>query len=137
VDIAFEPATLQLMFTVPDDFASIPMYRMAPSFDERTKGHIDYGCTGTVGLTAPNWQRANYEERCVGYGADDGILLRDIERAGLAVARDHIVSHVAHVAGDGPRQPGRGSSTCWGRDDGFNFDNFTANRRLHRAEGRI
>jgi hypothetical protein len=133
VDVAFDPQTLQLMFTVPDDWASIPLYRMAPSFEDRAKGHIDHGCMGTVGLTAANWTRIRYDERCVGYGADDGILMRDIERAGIRIARDHEVTHIAHVSGDGARQPGRGSATCWGRDDGFNFDNFTANRRLHQT----
>jgi hypothetical protein len=136
VDIAFDPQTLQLMFTVTDDWASIPLYRMAPSFVDRAKGHIDHGCMGTVGLTAANWKRVRYDERCVGYGADDGILMRDIERMGIHIARDHEVTHIAHVLGDGARQPGRGSSTCWGRDRGFNFDNFTANRKLHQAEGR-
>lgn len=131
VDIAFEPDTLQLMFTLSDAVASIPLYRMAPSFEQRKKGHIDQGCTGTVGLTAANWRRVRYEERCVGYGADDGILLRDIQRAGIHIARDHEVTHIAHVPGDGERHPGNGASTCWGRDDGFNFDNFRENRKLH------
>jgi hypothetical protein len=132
VDIAFQPQVLQDLAIMTDDVACIPLYRMAPSFDERDGGHIDEGCTGTVVMTAKNWNRLPYEERCVGYGADDGILFRDIERAGLHIIRDHEVTHVAHVEGDGTRTPGSGSSTCWGRDDGFNFDNFRKNRRLHR-----
>jgi hypothetical protein len=136
VDIAFQPQTLALMSTVPSDFASIPLYRMAPSFEDRDGGHIDHGCTGTVAMTAANWRRIQYDERCVGYGADDGILLRDIRLAELHVMRDHEVTHVAHVEGDGTRTPGSGSGTCWGREDGFNFDNFRKNRRLHRTRQR-
>ena len=113
--------------------AVVPVYRMVPSFAERHAGRLDHGCTGTVAMTASNWQRIKYDERCVGYGADDGILLQDIKRAGLEVIRDCQVAHIAHVQGDGARTPGSGSSTCWGRDDGFNFDNFQRNRQLHNA----
>lgn len=131
VDIAFDRPTLQALFAVDDSTAAIPLYRMVPSAQEKGQGHYDKGCTGTVSMTASNWQRVSYDERCVGYGADDGILLRDIERAGIKILRNQVVYHVAHVAGDGQRNPGSGSETCWGRDDGFNFDNFEHNRRLH------
>jgi hypothetical protein len=131
VDIYFWPDSLKTMAEVTDAEAIIPVYRMAPSYAERDSGHFDHGCTGTVAMTAANWKRLRYDERCVGYGADDGIMLRDICRAGLKVVRSTVVSHIAHVQGDGKRTPGSGAATCWGRDDGFNFDNFHENRKLH------
>lgn len=124
------------LWGLDDQRAHIPVYRMAESYAARESGQLDHGCTGTVTMTAANWRRIRYDERCVGYGADDGILLRDIQRAGLEVIRDCEVAHIAHVAGDGQRTPGSGSSTCWNRADGFNFDNFQANRRLHDEPSR-
>jgi hypothetical protein len=131
VDICFWPDSFDTMTRVADDCAAIPVYRMAPSYEQRDQGGLDHGCTGTIAMTAANWKRLRFDERCVGYGADDGIMLRDICRAGLTVLRSTVVSHIAHVQGDGKRTPGSGAATCWGRDDGFNFDNFRENRRLH------
>lgn len=139
VDIAFGLVSFSLISTidsVPDSAASIPIYRMAPCYAERDIGRLDHGCTGTVSMTAYNWRTIKYDERCVGYGADDGILVRDIRSAGLRVIRDCEVAHIAHVEGDGDRTPGSGSETCWGREDGFNFDNFRKNRRLLVRRGR-
>ena len=135
VDIAFEPNQIGIIADVTDKIANIPVYRLAPSYEKRVTGNLDHGCTGTVAMTAANWQRIRFDERCVGYGADDGILLRDIQAAGLTVDRHVIVSHIAHVQGDLGRNPGSGASTCWGRSDGFNFDNFRENRKLHRLRG--
>lgn len=131
VDIAFWDDSFDAMTRVDDTCAAVPVYRMAPSYERREKGEFDYGCTGTIAMTAANWKRLWYDERCVGYGADDGIMLRDICRAGLTVLRSTVVSHIAHVPGDGKRTPGSGAETCWGRDGGFNFDNFHENRKLH------
>jgi len=136
VDIVLPRPLVARMFNVTEQQAVIPVYLMAEDFVTRYKGHLDHGCTGTVAMTAANWKRIPYDEECVEYGGDDGILLRDIERAGLGIQRDKIVSHIAHVPGDGERTPGRGADTCWGREDGFNRDNFRKNRRLHRARGR-
>lgn len=133
VDISFDIGSLDLAFAVGSQTAAIPVYRMAKSITDREHGRLDHGCTGTIGMTAANWRQVRFNEECIGYGAEDGILLRDIERAGIEVVRDCEVAHIAHVPGDGERTPGSGSSTCWGRDDGFNFDNFAHNRRLHDA----
>jgi hypothetical protein len=132
VDIAFPQHRFRELSDVNNETANIPLYRMAPSFEAMKEGRLDHGCTGTIVMTADNWLRIRFDERCVGYGADDGILLRDIQNARLKVDRTVIVSHVAHVPGDGVRHPGSGSATCWGRDSGFNFDNFQENRKLHR-----
>lgn len=131
VDMAFTALTLNRLASVRESQAIIPVYCMAESFADRKSGRQDHGCTGTVSMMADNWKRVRYDERCVGYGGDDGILLRDIERAGIQIDRSCEVSHIAHVPGDGQRTPGNGSGTCWGRDDGFNFDNFRENRKLH------
>ena len=135
VDIGFNWKSFCLSIGVNHDIATIPQYHMLPSWVHDGETRIDTGCTGTVSMTAYNWRRIRYNEKCVGYGAEDGILLREIERHGIRVNRDCIVSHVAHVPGDGARTPGSGSGTCWGRESGFNFDNFAANRK-HHEKGR-
>ncbi len=140
-DIAFDFDGLGMMVAVDSKSAVIPVYRMAESYEDRAVGRSDPGCTGTISMTPSNWQRIPYEEKCFGYGAEDGILLRDIEREGLRVIRryadgsDCTVSHIAHELGDGARVPGSGSDTCWNRADGFNPDRFTVNRLLH--DGRV
>ena len=131
VDICFWTDSFDTMTRVDETCAAIPVYRMAPSYEQRDEGRFDHGCTGTIAMTAANWRRLRFDERCVGYGADDGIMLGDITKAGLTVLRSTVVSHIAHVQGDGKRTPGSGAATCWGREDGFNFDNFQNNRRLH------
>lgn len=134
VDMAFDYASFKRMATVGPGEAVVPLYRMVNAFDDRVSGRLDMGCTGTVSMSSVNWGIARYNEKCVGYGADDGILLRDIKRAGVSVKRDCEVAHVAHVTGDGARTPGSGSDTCWGRESGFNFDNFAANRKHHKRQ---
>jgi hypothetical protein len=136
VDIAFPPEAFARLVRVDETRAAVPVYRMAPSYEQRHTGKLDHGCTGTVVMTAERWKTVRYDEECVEYGADDGILLRDIERAGLTVKRDVIVAHIAHAPGDGDRTPGRGAATCWGRESGFNRDNFKENRKLHSSPRR-
>lgn len=137
VDISFGWFTsAPSRFEFWDGTAVIPRYRMAPSFEIRTEGRLDLGCTGTIGMTAKDWQRVQFNEECFCYGKEDGILLQDIVRAGIGVNRRGIVSHIAHVPGDGDRIPGKGSATCWGREDGFNFENFDHNSRVSSRRGR-
>ena len=89
-------------------------------------------------LWAKNWERIAWDERSVGYGADDGIMLCDIRAAGLRMNRDADIYHVEHPGATfEPNKPGTGRRGCYGRDrdgDGFNFDNFEENRKLHRQK---
>jgi hypothetical protein len=132
VDICFWTDSFDTMTRVDEMCAAIPVYRMAPSYEQRDEGRFDHGCTGTIAMTAANWRRLRFDERYVAYGGDDGQMLQDICTAGLTVLRSTIVSHIAHRPGDVERIPGSGAASCWGREDGFNFDNFHNNRRLRR-----
>jgi hypothetical protein len=114
------------------------VYRMIPSWPTTWNhagridaGHDDPGCTGTVALTASAWQRCTYNEQCRGYGAEDGILLRAIRRAGIQISRAHQVAHVAHTPEDDQQNiPGHGRPACWNRET-INPDRFKENRSCH------
>ncbi len=137
VDISFDHNDVgRFLHDTSDADARIPLYQMAESYETRNFGRIDHGCTGTIAMTATNWLRLKYDERCVGYGSEDGILVRDIQAAGIKIRRYGQVAHIAHVTGDGDRTPGSGAETCWGRDSGFNPDNFRANRQFHNVRTR-
>lgn len=130
VDIVFPRQTWEAVLRVRNDEAMAPKYVMAPEYmGKHTSGPYDMGCTGTVAMRRESWGRIRYSESCIGYGADDGILLRDIQRAGLSLVRNCDIWHISHPGANGPRKAGHGSSDCWGRDSGFNFDNFAANRQ--------
>ena len=136
VDIAFERASFDALMSVdmdePQGVAIMPIYRMAESFEKRVFGRLDVGCRGTISMTAANWKRFRYDEKCKAYGGEDGRIFIAIQSSGVRVVRTCEVAHIAHVPGDGARTPGRGSATCWGRADGFNPDNFRGNMRAAR-----
>lgn len=136
VDMAFSGNTWEQMVNLKPRQVSIPVYVMAPSFEDREKGQADRGATGTVAMTAVGWQTVcrdgqYYDERCVGYGADDGIMVTTVKQAGLQILRDCVAYHIEHPgATPKPNRPGRGRPGCYGRD-GFNPDNFKANKQIH------
>jgi len=132
VDIRFPPGMLRSLASVDDETAMFPMYHMMDYTDRKKCLRIDMGCTGTTAMTAANWERIQYDERCVGYGGDDGFLLADCRAAGLRIDRSGRVDHIGHIPGDGDRVPGSGSASCWGRDDGFNFENIRGNKAARR-----
>ena len=131
VDIAWPRMTLQFCYHVQDHYSVVPIYHMATTFQDREATElIDYGCGGTVAMTAANWRRIRYDERYVGYGGEDGQLRHDICQAGLAERRN---CHVFHIAHD-PTKPqtnllGSGREDCWNRDS-INPDNWGVNRVL-------
>jgi len=131
VDHALSPDCLDAMVGVRDNEAVVPTYRMVVRHGDAEYVDVDHGATGVVAMVANNWRRVRWNERCVAYGGDDGIILKDIERAGLRIKREPIIEHVEHP-GTTPEknQPGHGRAGCYGRD-GFNFDNFENNRKLH------
>lgn len=142
VDIAMTPNAWDQMIAVQPNQIVIPVYRRAKTFEGRhgQKPWIDLGMAGTQSATAEVWRRVKYNERCFGYGGDDGILQQDMRRAGVellpapeqrAMPGVPFVYHIDHP-GSGEtddNQPGHGRSDCYGRADGFNFDNFENNRR--------
>lgn len=140
VDIAFSQVAWDTMCSVESGQAIVPVYHLCRNFKNRHKepSRIDYGMMGTVAMVAECWRKIQYDERCVAYGADDGLLLRDIRRAGLDVIPPYprhpaapVVWHVDHTSDSTGNVPGEGRSDCWGRAEGFNPDNFEENRKLH------
>lgn len=130
VDHAFTQSSWNHMVNVADNEASVPTYRMLPRFGERNENHLDMGATGVVAMTADNWRKVSWDERYVGYGGDDGQMLRAIKNAGLKVNRDAIIDHIEHPGATHERnEPGHGRAGCYGRDE-FNFDNFDENKKI-------
>jgi hypothetical protein len=142
VDIAMTPNAWETMLAVESGQAIIPIYRRAHAFESRNDEppRVDLGMTGTQSMVAGDWRRVQYHEGCVGYGADDGLLLREMQRQDISLvptmrARglpgNPFVYHIDHPGEPGDDNvPGEGRQGCYGREDGFNFDNFEANRRL-------
>lgn len=111
--------------------ATIPTYRMVRSHADRdADAPADHGATGVVGMTADAWQRCPYDERFIGYGAEDGQLRLAIARAGIREIRNEYVWHIAHNPDAAQVNiPGHGRSDAWNRDT-INPDNFVENRKL-------
>lgn len=127
-DIAFSEAAWQELVDVGPSVASIPLYLMARSFDSRSKrDEATPGMTGTIGMCAEHWRSIRFDERCVAYGAEDGIVLAAIRAKEIVQVRDTIVWHIAHDNQNLMRVPGHGSADCWNRDT-LNPDNFDANK---------
>jgi hypothetical protein len=135
VDTALTPSVWEHLLSVDPHEAKVPMIAMVPRSLERRRAKVDRGVTNTIAMTALNWGRVQYDEECVGYGADDGIIVTDIRKAGLMVDRSGEAWHVDHP-GEANAQniPGRGRGGCYGRNEGFNPDNFRANRTIHNAK---
>lgn len=133
-DVEIPPDTMDWFRQVPAGSARIARYVMRTWPDRPdSQDHEDAGCTGTLAMRASRWRRLRFDERCVGYGGEDGALLADIRKAGLAIDRSCHVVHHAHTPGYNPRRtPGAGSSDCWNRDTGFTPDNFETNRLERR-----
>lgn len=133
-DIAVASAAWFQFLLIPQHQVSIPVYRMARTNETREKEfHIDNGATGVVGMTADNWRKYHYDERCYGYGAEDGALRLALAKARVQELRDCHVYHIAHdPKADQHNIPGRGREDCWNRDDEKcpNPDNFDWNRQF-------
>jgi hypothetical protein len=134
-DCELPPDTFRALAEVGPGAAVIPTYRMRTWPDRADpQDHDDPGCTGTLAMRSAWWREIRFDERCVGYGGEDGALLRAIREAGLAIDRARTVWHHAHTPGHNPRRtPGDGMADCWGRTSGFNPDNFLANRSAART----
>lgn len=139
VDVCFPEHALARFVRCFDDEALVPLYLMAANYDERRWNYVEMATAqGTVALTAANWQALAYDERCVGYGAEDGALMAEISKKQLSVNRDGIVWHIAHVANT-PQTNKR--TDFWNRDNDFNPQRIEINKRAagvaERKKGRI
>lgn len=153
-DITWTEDAWRGALAVSPTLASIPVYWLAYNHADRKvtcanrrntldhakvcrKSHEDRGATGTIAMTAGNWQRIRYDERSWGYGAEDGLILRDIQAKRLKVIRNNPVYHIAHdstkpqVNFSGP--DGFVRQDAW--DAESNPVNFEGNRQLFK--GRI
>jgi len=153
-DITYTHKAWNKSLNVTTAEAVIPVYWMASSFEARTercsirsirsglghfrdcrKSHEDIAATGMVAMCRENWQRIRYDERCLGYGAEDGFLLQEIRRAGITPMRGTVVYHIAHDA-NAPQanftRSGFERQDGWDRE--FNPVNFVGNHRAHAGE---
>ena len=130
IDVVFPPETLAELCTVGKCQASVPLYRMASDYEHRASAYVDAPrATGTIAMRAADWRAIRYDERCEGYGSEDAIILRDVDRAGIQIVdRQRIVYHIAHQPGT-PQKEFAGRCDHWGRGNGFNPENFAGNRR--------
>ena len=133
IDIEIPAAALIAMLNVGENECAVPCYRMAEKWETRHTVFIPAPyATGAVSMRAANWRRLHYDERCVGYGVEDGIFQQDVRLAGLKViARDQPVYHNAHDQGTCQAEF-HGRTDQWHRDDGFCPENFHENERFKR-----
>lgn len=132
VDIVFNEDAWKRALKVSDYTASVPLYLMAANYPDRATDYTEAAnATGTVTLTANTWKYIQYEEKCSGYGCDDGIILGDMHRAHLGVDRDGVLHHIAHEANT-PQQEFAGRTDHRARASGFNPDNFEVNAEVHK-----
>ncbi|OPZ25210.1 MAG: hypothetical protein BWZ02_02560 [Lentisphaerae bacterium ADurb.BinA184] len=134
-DVEIPPDTMAWFRQVPAGAARIARYVMR-TWPGRldAQDHEDTGCTGTLAMRASHWRRLRFDERCVGYGGEDGALLAAIRGAGLATDRSCHVLHHAHTPGHNPRRvPGSGIPDCWNRDSGFNPNLFAVNVKARQC----
>ena len=132
IDVEVTADTMRRVAELDGQTALVPVYRMR-TWHDRTdpQDHFDYGCTGTIAMTAANWARLQYDERLYGYGGEDGELCNRISRSRVRIDRGTTVLHHAHTPGVNPRRvPGAGNDQCWNR--GFNPDRFRENAEVMR-----
>jgi len=133
-DIAYTPKAWERMITIGPDEAIIPIYHKAKYFERRHKeAHADPGCEGVIAMWAEHWATCPWEEKCVGYGADDRVQHDRIEEnLKIRVSRDVVVYHIDHHPQDGIDH---GPSLLWNAD-GLNPANFQNNRQYVRKRRR-
>jgi len=131
VDICFHEHALRRFMQCQANEAFVPLYLMAANFPERRWNYVEApGAEGTVVMTAEWWRQIRYDERCIGYGAEDGILINTIKQHGLILNREAVVWHIAHVP-DTPQKENKGRSDHWGRAEGFNPNNLQRNMQFN------
>ena len=136
-DIVFSPEVFNACIQVRDKEAVIPYYKMSDNYAERNEKFVmaPYA-TGTISMTADGWEINHFNELCEGYGCDDGILKRRIEKSGYGIKRykQFDLWHIAHEAGTVQKEF-HGRTDHWNRDSGFNPENFKRNGQLPEFSG--
>lgn len=131
VDIAFDPLSFHSMTRVNANYAFAPICWMVDSYEKReNSGRHDTPMINTIAMDSTCWLQCPYDERCIGYGSDDGIIIQDIRLAGINLDRSGVVYHIAHEPGTN-QVNFAGRSDFWNRDNGFNFNNLQANKQLY------
>jgi len=131
VDVCFPAEAAERMQRCTDNECIIPLYLMAMNYPERRWNYVPAPkAEGTIVMSADNWDKLRYDERCEGYGAEDGIMVHDINKLKLPINRAHLVWHIAHVPNT-PQAEFKGRHDHWGRDTGFNPDKLKDNMQFH------
>ena len=137
VDMVLEPEAWKAAIEVTEGTAAVPIYRMSHSdqWDMREHAYdIAVKATGTVTMTAANWQRIHFCDEQWGYGCDDGLIVERIHAATPHIDVERI-GHVYHMAHD-PGSPQvefdkkNPRTDHWNRASGLNPENFARNGRL-------
>jgi len=131
VDVCFPPETFERLRCVQPRECMDCLYLMSANYPERRwKYEPQPGARGTLTMTAYNWAKVRYNEDCKGYGWEDGIMIHDIEKAGIQLNRNFFIWHIAHVP-DTCQTNGEGRGDYWNRESGFNPDMNGPNSLLH------
>ena len=130
IDLVFPPALMVKMLAVGEHEMVVPCYYMASDYEHRETLFVKAPlATGTLAMRGDGWRVIRYDERCTGYGMEDGVILQDTCQAGYRLThRNDPIYHIAHVAGT-PQKEFAGRSDHWGRDTGFNPPRFNENRK--------
>ena len=130
VDISYTDGAWREALGVKDGRGVVPLYRMVGSYKKRNSDFSpDGGATGTIAMTSGDWNKAHFNENCVGYGADDKILLLAMGKKNIMVddCVNRPVIHIAHME-DTPQQNKGGKRVdYWNRDNGYNPRNNVGN----------
>ena len=138
-DMVIPPELWPQLAGVQEGSAIVPHYLMASSYDGRETDYVAAPkATGTIAMVAQDWRQAHYHEECVGYGSDDAIMLNAIKRQGINIDRveGKPIYHIAHQEGTPQKEFCKKTPRVdhWGRDNGFNPENFGHNRKFYKQE---
>lgn len=137
VDIVFPDEAMERMVRCLDKEAIVPLYLMAVTYKDRRWNYVEAPkAEGTIAMAASNWKELRYQEKCEGYGSEDGIMIDSIERAVIHIHRGPVVWHIAHIEGT-PQKEKKGRHDHWNRDTGFNPDNTKKNLALHPKKAHL
>lgn len=135
VDVNFTDTSFNACLSVSPGKGVIPIYRMSNDYDCTTYVEAPKA-TGTVSMVSSDWFKAHYDERCVGYGCDDAVVMKAMEKSGINLNRNSFIWHMPHIENTPQKEFDRKNPRIdhWGRNEGFNPENFAENRQWVGAE---